>query len=115
MYRRVEINEDLQDFIANYGTVHGGFQTILMLPNGYGASVIQHYASHGSSEGKHELAVLYKGALCYNTPIFMGEILYGEYTKHVKTDEEAEESVRMVLEDPHVFYAEWEEVKENEN
>ena len=37
--------------------------------NGYGASVIKSQYSYGGKNGLWELAVLYNGELCYDTPI----------------------------------------------
>jgi hypothetical protein len=53
--------------------INGGIQYKAFYPNGYGASIVKHSFSHGSSEGKWELAVL-KGTkdnwnICYDTPI----------------------------------------------
>lgn len=48
----------------------GGIQRIYRFENSrYGASVICHEASYSSKGGKWELAVLYDGILCYDTPI----------------------------------------------
>ena len=48
----------------------GGIQRIYRFENSnYGASVVCHLGSYGSSTGKWELAVLYNGDLCYTTPV----------------------------------------------
>lgn len=45
-------------------------QHLVDFPNGYGASIVQHYGSYGGDEGLWELAVLNrKGKLDYTTPI----------------------------------------------
>lgn len=47
----------------------GGFRYVFKFPNGYGASVIKHFASYGNEQDLFELAVLKDGNLCYTTPI----------------------------------------------
>jgi hypothetical protein len=54
-------------------SLNRGIQYKAFYPNGYGASIVKHSFSYGSSQGKWELAVL-KGTednwdLCYDTPI----------------------------------------------
>jgi hypothetical protein len=47
-----------------------GIQLKYEYPNGYGASVVLHDASYGSSAGLFEVAVTHNdGQLCYSTPI----------------------------------------------
>ena len=58
--------------------VHDGIQYLAFFPNGYGASIVQHAYSYGSSRGLWELAVI-KGTaeawdICYDTPI-TGDVL----------------------------------------
>jgi hypothetical protein len=52
---------------------HPGIQYLAFYPNGYGASIVQHYFSYGNKEGLWELAIM-KGTaedwnICYSTPI----------------------------------------------
>ena len=50
--------------------IHNGIQLQYQYPNGYGASVVLHDHSYGSSAGLFEVAVTHKdGQLCYSTPI----------------------------------------------
>lgn len=50
--------------------LHDGIQIRYDYPNGYGASVVLHEASYGSSAGLFEVAVTHgDGHLCYSTPI----------------------------------------------
>ena len=39
-------------------SLHGGFQRVYRMPNGYGASVLQSSVSYGNAEGLYELAVI---------------------------------------------------------
>ena len=54
-------------------SINNGIQKVYKFENGFGASVVQHDYSYGSSEGKWELAVLeFEGddwVLTYDTPI----------------------------------------------
>lgn len=53
-------------FVPTYlKDVFDGKQAIYSFPNGYGASVVNHSHCYGGLE----LAVLRKGAICYDTPI----------------------------------------------
>ncbi len=44
-------------------------QATMEFKNGYGVSVITGNSAYGSGNSPYEVAVLYKGALTYNTPI----------------------------------------------
>ena len=47
-------------------------QAKVLFENNYGASIIIGPYSYGGADGLYELAVLYYGALCYDTPITNG-------------------------------------------
>lgn len=47
--------------------IYGGIQYKAKFPNGYGASIIKHNFSYGSSNDNWELAVLDDKGLCYTT------------------------------------------------
>jgi hypothetical protein len=44
-------------------------QAYVEFENGYGASVIKGKYTYGGKEGLYELAVLWDGRICYNSPI----------------------------------------------
>lgn len=46
-----------------------GIQARHDFPNGYGVSVVRGFGTYGSDQGLYELAVMYKGSICYNSPI----------------------------------------------
>lgn len=54
-------------------SLHGGEQKLYQFANGYGASVVRHAYSYGSSSGGWELAVVYWANgdfhLTYDTPV----------------------------------------------
>tara|TARA_R110000744_G_scaffold246942_1_gene363433 strand:- start:7619 stop:7888 length:270 start_codon:yes stop_codon:yes gene_type:complete len=56
------------DFKA-HSVWEGGKQARISFENGYGASVISGGGSYTSDENPYELAVLYDGAITYNTGI----------------------------------------------
>ncbi len=60
--------EDLK-FNQMEGYSKGSIQAKVEFPNGYGASVIRNEFSYGGGEGLYELAVTFKGMLCYSTHI----------------------------------------------
>lgn len=56
--------------VTNVRAVLGGGIIHLRFPNGYGASIIRHFASYGNAEGLFEVGVLGQdGSLDYTTPI----------------------------------------------
>lgn len=72
--------------------LNGGVQYKFKFQNGYGASVIRHEFSYGSSEGLWELAVLdSEGELTYTTPITKDVIGY-------MTEEEVEQILTKIKE-----------------
>jgi len=58
--------ESFKDFTQQ---THGGWQVTYKFENEYAASIVQHDYSYGCEDGEWELAVLYKGSLCYDTPV----------------------------------------------
>jgi hypothetical protein len=51
-------------------TVHNkGIQAKVSFDNRYGASVVKTDRSYGGKDGLYELAVLFDGHICYDTPI----------------------------------------------
>lgn len=50
-------------------TYADGVHSIVTFDNGYGASIVKTDRSYGSKEGLYELAVLFDGLICYDTPI----------------------------------------------
>ena len=71
----------------------GGQQARLNFPNGYGVSVITGEMFYSEPEKPYEVAVLYKDALCYNTPITNDVIGY-------QTEDEVEGIMNQVAELP---------------
>ena len=71
--------------------LNGGVQKLYSFPNGYGASVIRHRGSYGSSMGLWELAVLHNGVLCYETHITSDVLghLTNEHVEQVLAEIEA--------------------------
>ena len=56
-------------FEAHPSPGFGGQAAKHTFPNGYTASVITGGSSYSSDEEPYEIAVMYDGALCYDTPI----------------------------------------------
>lgn len=50
-------------------SIRGGWLYLFKFKNGYGASIIKNWYSHGGPEGFYELAVLKNGKIIYDTPI----------------------------------------------
>ena len=64
-----------------------GIQKEYAFENGYGASVICHEGSYGHEVGLWELAVLWQGDLCYDTPIandVIGDLTEAEVNDHLE-------------------------------
>ena len=55
----------------NYDSIdviqHLGVQRLYSFDNGYGASIVTGPATYGHKQGLYEIAVLYKGSVCYST------------------------------------------------
>ncbi len=51
---------------------YDNFRARVHFDNNYGASVIRGPFTYGGREGLYELAVLWDGGLCYDTPITSG-------------------------------------------
>lgn len=47
----------------------GGVQSIVVFPNGYGASIVCHQFSYGGPDGLYEIAVLDGSNITYDTPV----------------------------------------------
>lgn len=45
------------------------YKQVVSFPNGYSASIISHNDSYGGNEGLFEIAIVYDGQFCYDTPI----------------------------------------------
>lgn len=83
-------------------------QCIKYFDNGYGVSIIRHRRSYGYSKGLYELAVLFDGGLCYDTPIT------DDVLGHL-TAQEVEDIVNKVIELPAVSPEQLEGEEELEN
>lgn len=66
---RVPNLPDFEKYIETKRRFYDGWQVLYSFENHYGASIIQHFGSHGSEEGEWELAVFCDGELCYDTHI----------------------------------------------
>lgn len=64
-----------------------GKMSTLFFDNGYGVSVVCTPYSYGGSEGLFELAVLFDGSLCYDTPVtsdVLGYLTPKQVTEHMQ-------------------------------
>lgn len=64
-----------------------GKVSTLFFDNGYGVSVVCSKYSYGGSEGLFELAVLFNGELCYDTPVtsdVLGYLTPEQVTVHMQ-------------------------------
>lgn len=74
------IPADYRKYIVKGNPLWGGGQIVMRFPNDYGASVVRHRFSYGSSQGLFELAVIRwtddDWKICYTTPI-TGDVIGG--------------------------------------
>jgi hypothetical protein len=61
--------DDLEFFPHPNDPFEQSKQARLDFPNGYGVSVITGYFAYSTDEEPYEVAVMYKGQLCYDTPV----------------------------------------------
>lgn len=65
--------EEFKDNLLKRRQTYDGVQYLFRFPNDYGASIIKHFGSYGSSEDLWELAVIYfegeEWGLTYDTEI----------------------------------------------
>lgn len=61
-----------------------GLQAVMYFDNDYGVSVIRSYGSYGNERGLWEVAILYKGEICYNTSLT--DDVLGHQTEQDVTD-----------------------------
>ena len=65
-----ENNMKMLKYLVETNNIHDGMQLKFKFANGYGASVVKHKGSYGSSEGCWEIAVLDKeGEIDYTTDL----------------------------------------------